>query len=189
MTRALRDLLCARRGAITVELALFIPLFMLVMWFGAEACHVYRTENTLHRSTAALADILANETLNEDETLPARLSLLPESALLLLREMMGDTMGESLQVGLSITYYDTSPGSDGVVQASFSAGMGCPAQEVTELADLTVGGGGLTTEENAAQMELVRVEACVREAERLSFRDWVFPTEFSSNFTAMRKEW
>lgn len=189
MTRALRNLLCARRGAITVELALFIPLFMLVMWFGAEACHVYRTENTLHRSTAALADILANETLNDDETLPDRLSLLPESALLLFREMMGDTTGESLQVGLSITYYDTSPGTGNVVQATFSAGMGCPAQEVTDLADLTIGGGGLITEENAAQMELIRVESCVRETESVSFRNWVFPTEFTSNFTAMRKEW
>ena len=46
----------------------------------------------------------------------------------------------------------------------------------------------LTTKENVAKTELVRVEGCYRMPERMNMLDLVFPKDYYSSFTTLRRE-
>ena len=78
-------------GSVTIEMAFLVPLFLLLLWFGAEASYHYRLENKLHRATATLAELFANLPVEENEELPDLIRTRVAYANTLLKEMMGDT--------------------------------------------------------------------------------------------------
>jgi hypothetical protein len=181
------------RGAASVELALFLPVFILIFLFGSEAAFHYRLDNALHRATAGLTDIMANTALEESESLPDRLPFLLTPGLVMLRRMMAggveDAAGQAL-VGLRVSYYRTPvPGEASPPDAPLvlSAGLVCPDTGLQPLDVLA--GGGLTTPDNVARAELVRVESCYQGQERGGVGAWLFPRDFSSSFITLRKEW
>jgi hypothetical protein len=189
----MRRILRSEHGALSVEISLLLPVFVFIMWFGAEAAYSYRLENLLHRGTASLAEMLANQPLEDDEELPDELPAAMPEALQMLRRMVGAADDSETQVGIVVTYYDTfstDSSEDPDPPVVWSQGIACADMGLEDLDDLThQGGGSLTTEANVAQTELVRVESCLKGAERWSFKDWVFPKQFSSSFITLRKEW
>lgn len=193
VSKFLRD----RHGALAIEIALFVPVFILIFWFTAEVCRSYRLENTVHRSTAAIADMIANQRLEEGVQFRDALPDMVEPALLLLREMV--TPGDpDAEVGIAVTYFDTTSAGVGAedkstdeeepIMFTFRAGAMLPEQGLPDL--FTQSEMGLVTYDNAAKMELVRVEVCLKTKQSpYSVKSYVFPDQYVSNFTAMRKEW
>ena len=181
-------------GAVAVEMALLFPFFILVMWFGSEAAYHYRLENSLHRATASLTEIVANTPLDpaqndsEAETLPDRLPVLLEPALTALRQMMG--ADAETQLGLRLSYYRTPVPHTIDLPAPplvLSVGLACPESTLPLLDALA--SQGIITADNVAKTELVRIESCYQGQERWALGEWVFPKNFTSNYITLRKDW
>jgi hypothetical protein len=183
------------RGVASVELALFLPVFILIFLFGSEAAFHYRLDSALHRATASLAEIMANTTLETGESLPDRLPFLLAPGLTMLRRMMTggteDSAEQAILAGLRVSYYKTPvPGEASPPDAPLilAAGLICPDAGLQPL-DALAQAGGLTTADNVAQAVLVRVETCYQGQERGGVGAWLFPRDFSSSFVTLRKEW
>ncbi|MDR1046036.1 MAG: hypothetical protein LBP33_13160 [Candidatus Adiutrix sp.] len=177
-------------GSVAIELALLTPIFMMIMWFGAEASYHYRFENGLHRAAATLADMFANLDLDEDEVLTERIEDLTPSALLMARQMLNAP--DEARVGLRIGHYQSKiPNTldDPPPPAVFEAGSTC--ESALPALDLLAaeGGGALTTADNVAKAVLLRVEICYFGEERWALDQYIFPQNFSSDFVTLRKSW
>jgi hypothetical protein len=182
----------AKEGSVTLEMALVTTLLVGVLWFGAEAARHSRLQNDVHRATATMADILANQKLQVGEFLTDRLEeVVPAAALTAFGEMVGLRPGEpdyegSLP-GLRVTYYDTAT-LDPVTSLpyepeSYQAGYPCAAPR-----DLAAMAPALTTTDNVAKTRLVMVESCLSVTPR-SVGSLVFPSNLSSWFVTMVKKW
>ena len=184
----IRRFICGEHGGVAIELALMVSVLALVLWFGAEASYHYRLQNSLHRGTATLADILANRKLGDEETLADRIPAEMAGALSMLQTMMGAT-GEG-SVGMTVSYYDTPiPGTvPTAVPMSWTSGRVCGSGGLASLEELGVA-GELITASNVAKTELIRVETCFALSERPSVSRLVFPETYSSHFVTLRKEW
>jgi hypothetical protein len=179
------------QGAASVELALLIPFFLLVMWFGSAASYFFRLENNVHRATASLADIVANMHLDEGEELAGRIGSRMPLLLQMMRNMINADESEA-QMGLRISHYKTKV-PDSVHEPDppsvFEAGLPCP-NTLPPLDQLAAeGGGDMTTADNVAKSTFVRVESCYEDLERWNLNNWVFPKTFASDFTTLRKSW
>jgi hypothetical protein len=165
------------------------------MWFGAEAARHSRLEGSLHRATASLAEILANQRLADNETITERLErAVPAEALLALAAMVGIREGEpdfgTALPGLKVTFYDTATLDPGTNEpyppSSYQSGLNCDA--ISPPGDLAVMAESLITAGNVAQSRLVMVESCLSQSTR-SVGSLVFPANMSSRFVTLVKRW
>jgi hypothetical protein len=184
------------RGSVAIETGLILPFFFMLMWFAGEACFHFQMENRLHRATAALAGLLADLPLDEDEgdTLPdaVRDRIVPANRALL--EMMGGS-GDGAS-GIRVSYLDTSiteeeaesSGLEITLSFTVSAGRICSAPySVPPLRSDVWPEGNLTTEMNQARAKLIRVEGCWMPKNRNNpLWDFVFPSSYYSEFTTLR---
>jgi hypothetical protein len=182
-------------GSVAIETGLILPAFFMLMWFAGEICFHFQTDNRLHRATAALAGLLADLPLDdeEEESLPdaVRRRVVPANKALL--EMMGGT-GSGVS-GIRVSYLDTSiteeeaEAAEVEITLSFtiSAGRTCSAPySISSLRSDVWPEGNLTTEMNTAKARLVRVEGCYVPKNRSPMWDFVFPTSYYSEFTTLR---
>ena len=192
----MKCLLNSERGALTIEMAFLVPIFFLVMWFGAEAAFHYRVENRLHRATATLAEMLANIPAEIEADVPYEIRRRVRIANDALQDMMGDKTEGSASIRVS--YLNTAVTEEEAAELDLdmllsfivSTGRTCHNAGIARpLRKLTWDEGGkLTTELNVAQTHLVRVEGCYRLTERMNMLDLVFPRNYYSSYTTLRRE-
>ena len=190
----MRALLRHEAGSIAIELGFMLPIFFLVMWFGAEAAYHFRIETRLHRATATLAEILANVNVDKDvEVAPAIVQQANEA-----KEMLDEMMGEENDgsVGVQIDFLDTALvnvdpedlDESRVISFSVKRGISCDRKgTVPDLTKMIWPNGNLTTEDNASKAMLVRVEGCYKPKDRSGLMDLTFPKSYYSNFVVLRK--
>ena len=183
---ALGRLFHCSKGSAAIELALLTPFFFLIMYAGAELSYQHRLENRLHRGTASLADILANQLLYKSETLSKRVEKVMGDAVVILSHMIndaaaGDADRANVEVGLVVSVFNTVTGKG----VTYTEGIECTEEPLfSEGSD----DADLIAPENFGSLELLQVTACVKQ-EKYSFRNMVFPTSLRSSFTTLRKEW
>ena len=191
----MKGLLCREDGSIAIELAFMLPIFFLVMWFGAEAAYHFRIETRLHRATATLAEILANVNVGKEAGVATAIRAGVDEAKDMLEDMMGSE--NPGKVGIQVDFLDSPLVSvapedlDASRIISFSAKRGVNCRRTSSVKNLTAmiwPAGDLTTEANASKAMLVRVEGCYRPDERPSMVDLLFPKEYYSNFVVLRKK-
>lgn len=181
-----------QRGAIVVEAALLIPVFILVLWASAVLSESLLAQQRLHRATAAFADALANQPLLRGETLPMRINQMLQDDMRVLRRMLADPSGEdagerpATDFGMRVTYLDSTLEPEQRMRVWTTIGMGCEAS--TD--DFNATARLLTTPQNIARSELVRVEVCqINPAPALAVTRWVLPEVLMSHFVAQRRFW
>jgi hypothetical protein len=179
-------------ASVSVEAALIVPLAFFAMWFGSEASRHYRLENALHRATATLADILANQKVGEDQELTDLLADGAPMALVILADMLEAAPGEALEgeilPGLIVTYFDTmatDQDNNPVPPVYWQLGSVCARDEPLDLQLLSQ---SLITGDNVAQAKLVMVEACAYSQTPRSVGQLMFPSQLSSFFIAPVKD-
>lgn len=179
------------RGSIAIEVALLIPLVMLILWFISAAAYTWRLEGAVHRATAAVADVLANQRRAETETMEERISRGAEVAGEMFAQMVSgeesatDTLRSRMQYGLQISYYNTVSQST----TNYTSGtMQCTdTMESIERLGSPGHTSSLVTDDNMGKLELVKVVGCITYT-GMTLEKWVFPNTFTSAFVATRKE-
>ncbi|MDR1658295.1 MAG: hypothetical protein LBT47_12215 [Deltaproteobacteria bacterium] len=184
-----------KQASVSLELALITGFVISILWFSAEVAQYYRFENIFHSSTATLADILANQKINEEKPIKENLDLVAQNntALLLFTDMLQGMPGQfrynEIFPGLKVTYYDTNaidPDTDKQYPPeSWSSGdIACPLKgEPQKLEEI---GERLKTANNVAKLRLVMVEACVQTVPR-KLGSLFFPDRYDSFFVSFIK--
>ena len=173
------------RGAVALEAALLIPVFMLVMLVGAMLSDYLLAQQRLHRATAAFADVLANQPLEKGETLFQRISLEQQSGLALFDQMALASARAQEAPRLRVSYLDTTLLSEGNLGQTAIDTLDCD----TGAEDFIAVANKLITKSNVARSELVRVEVCLRYQPLVPLSKWVLPSILSSHFVAQRRYW
>ncbi len=201
---ALSRFLKGKEGAVGLEFALLVPILIVIV-LGLYSANMYqRTDNTLHRETASMADILVNAPdgiVNEEgefveipleELLPMR----AESARVLLQRAFSSTDPHSVEVGVKLFYVNTSVQDDKNVPIVMeaSAGSTCPISKSLSMAErmrpgetaiipYTEGDGMLFP---VPKLRLLRIETCVIPTFGDLKSTLKLPVFLTSEFTAMR---
>lgn len=184
------------RGSVAVEAALLFPVCLLFVWFFSASAYTWRLEGAVHRATAALADVLANQRAAEGEQLDERISRGTQVAGEMFVQMVtGEedstgTLRSRMQYGVQIEYLNTVPGSDNTYStSSYSVGSLQCQDNMDSLEELATPGrtSSLVTDDNMGQLELIKVVGCVSYP-GMSLETWVFPSSFTSTFVATRRE-
>ncbi|WP_432721415.1 pilus assembly protein [Jeongeupia wiesaeckerbachi] len=170
-------------GAITVEVALLLPVVMLVILAGVVLSDYQLASQRLHRATAAYADALANQPLPAGTRLWPRLSRDGDVAHTVFTGTLADPRdGEAPDgVGVRVSYLDTTADKPMATQLMQGECDAAPAA----LDDVAA---TLVTMDNVAKSELVRVEACLPYQPPL-WLGWALPDELRSHFVAQRRAW
>jgi uncharacterized membrane protein len=175
------------RGAIALEAALLIPVFMLVLLVGAMLSDYFLAQQRLHRATAAFADVLANQPLENGEDLFERMRLDQESSFALFDQMALAPGREHDAAGrrIRVSYLDTTLLDDGDLGQTATDSLDCD----TGAEDFVAAAQKLMTKSNVARSELVRVEVCLQYQPLIPLSQWVLPNTLSSHFVAQRRYW
>lgn len=175
-----------QQGAIAVEAALLIPVFLLVMVVGAMLADFFLAQQRLHRSTAALADVLANQPLNHGESLFVRIENEWDATTKLFNQMaLPVRPDQEVKHQLQVSYLDTTLLTDGGVAQVAGDELEC----ASGAEDMLVVAQSLITPSNVARSELVRVEVCMHYQPLIPMTQWVLPEHISSHFVAQRRYW
>ena len=198
---AKQNLADSEQGGLSVEVALFVPVVIAILFLIVSMTFSWRLEGAVHRSTAALADVLANQRAGDNETMEERLDLVrPYLNSMFLAMVTGekDANGElssQLKYGIAVTYYNTvkEAGKEQEEVGPFWTGtMQCQnaaANTADSLKELGTAGtsGSLITSDNYGGLSLVRVDACVSYTGS-NLSSVMMPGKFSSSFIAVRRE-
>lgn len=178
-------------GSVAFEIALLLPLFMLILWFISAAAYTWRLEGAVHRATAAVADVLVNQRRAESETTEERISRGAEVAGEMFVQMVSGeeyvtgTFRSRMQYGLKISYYNTVSGT---TSEYASGSMQCTdTMDSIEQLGSPGSANSLVTDDNMGQLELVKVVGCITHTGMI-LEKWVFPNTFTSAFVATRRE-
>ena len=188
--KSLSKLRACQRGSLTVEAALLIPCMLLILCVGGVLADHLLAQQRVHRVTAAMADVLANQPLPKNVGLPAQLSLTVEPSLDLLAGMLSDPQtGEAPEhFGLRISYLDSTAlpadGSPPPVTTWEGGSMDCPEHKPLVQHFRT-----LITPRNVGRSEFVQVDVCMDHNMLLDLPDWLIPVQLESRFVAMRRYW
>ncbi|WP_034301114.1 hypothetical protein [Herbaspirillum sp. RV1423] len=181
-----------QRGVVAVEAVLMLPLLLLILWLSNNILIVMQQQTRLNRTTAALADTLANQPIPQGQRLLQRLASEQHIWLPLFTDMLrdGDPLhsGE-LSPGLVVTYLDSTTLSDrnGPAVQRHASGTVCPPADKPSLAQLAR--DGLATPLNVARSELILVESCWPLSPHPSLPQWLLPRQLTSRFVALRRQW
>ena len=180
----------SQRGSLTVEAALLIPCMVLILSVGGVLADHLLAQQRVHRVTAAMADVLANQPLPKERGLPDQIAMSVEQSLDLLSGMLSDpaTGDAPAHLGFRISYLDSTmlptDGSLPPVKTWEGGSLGCPEREglVQHLPTLI-------TPRNVGRSEFVQVDVCMEHDRLLDLPDWLIPVQLESRFVAARRYW
>lgn len=181
------------RGAASLEAALVIPLVVLIIAVAYGSASHLRSQNTLNRETASLADMLANakvapeNELSEQETAQLQANL----ALELLQRGFHST-AEPVQAGVIISIFDTSNKDTAGQTVLFTAraGLDCLEEKDAETApDLAA--SAFDPEhpliiDPLVATRLIRVQTCVKPVYSVHSDVLSVPETLHSQFTSQK---
>lgn len=192
--------IASRRGAISIEFALVLPLILLIVWAFWQVSEAYRLQWDLNRQSAALADMMANQT--EEFTQPGTgevftvsLEMQLPALVITANQILKDALGKDnpdISTGLTVEYVPGTKNENGEANSfSFSAGKRCQMPPDTQPLLSLVGdmGGALTppSDSSTSAMRLLRVQSCVEHKKKPVFMELIAPKGYVGKFTAIRK--
>ncbi len=193
---SIRTLCRDERGSVAVEAAILLPTCLLLIWFFSAAAFTWRLEGAVHRATAAVADVLANQRARENQELSDRISESTQTAgemfiqMVTGEESSSGTLRSRMQYGLQIEYRNTASSTvDGTSTYTYNAGSLQCQDNMDSIEQLANPGSSasLVTSNNMGMLELIKVVGCVSYP-GMSLETWVFPGSFTSSFMATRRE-
>lgn len=192
--------IASTRGSVSIEFALVLPVILLIVWAFWQVSEAYRLQWDLNRQSAALADMMANQT--EEFTQPgtgeaytvALETQLP-ALVITANQILKDALGKDnpdISTGLTVEYVPGTKNEDGEANSfSFSAGKRCQMPSDTQPLLSLIGdmGGALTppSASSTSAMRLLRVQSCVEHKAKPVFMELTAPKGYVSKFTAIRK--
>lgn len=188
-----------KSGSVAVETALMTPIVIMILWLLSGLSYTWRMEGAVHRATAALADVLANQRGASNEMFSVSLqNAFPHLGESFVEMVSGERRQDGqirskMEYGIGVSYYDSKVGSASDPKDNsviMQTGLRCNnILETEELSVLGEPGGesSLVTQLNMGSLKLVRVDACIR-YQGAKIYSLLMPGEFTSSFIAVRRE-
>jgi hypothetical protein len=182
-------------GIISFELAAYSLLFLTFVWFSAEAVGHNRNYNDVSYSAGALAEILVNQTVPTDTTLPKLIEEQVNNGVPLkaFTDMLGFYSADATQAGLSVAYLNSAdPDGTGALYSSGDY-KGC-AEHDSAIGDaldhLKTHAKSMEDDGSVIFDEYVMVVVCTKnkpKAKLLDILNLLFNDNFYSKFIASKK--
>lgn len=187
---AVRCFFRSTAGAVAIETALVIPLLILLTMITVGTVLHLRSQNSLNRETASLADMLANGavlaadiSLSPDEVLDAHASV----ALALLEKSLQHESILPVKAGVIVSIYDSSvKDEDGNTHLQTArAGLVCPVlPNEADLAEAAEDGPAPLVVDPLSAFALVRLQTCIEPQWPPMLKTVKLPILLQSRFTA-----
>lgn len=196
LLQALRAFHQEEKGVASIEFGLMLPI-IVVFILGTYTVGLYqRYENTLHRETASIADILVNSpdgfTNADGEYAPLPIeeavAMKADAALVLLGESFSPGVPENAAVGVSVSVYDSGmldKNGEPIVYTAISGEECSNAEEEIPF--------GVEANNEKAPLvpkdkfvRLLRLRTCVKPSISPAGEKIALPAEINSQFTVMR---
>ncbi len=195
------------KGSIAVESALLTAIVVSVLLIGFEVSKAYRRQNIMHRATATLAEMVANDNINTstmlahlstDETKIAIQTLflsMLEANKYVDEEAEEPTEETEKAYCIELEYFDEGDPTISIL-TPLLLGPSCPvpnlaSEEESEEENIIVSLNEFATvnaEVLPPYARLIRLKTFYTfENQTMQFRDFIFPTQFTSEYIAVKK--